>query len=348
MKIYRAKAPLRISFAGGGTDVSPFAEERGGLVLNATIDKYAYATLRKSADPAITIKSLDFHTIAKLDLDQPPVYDGQLDLVKAAVHRLHVLSTEGSPGFELFLHTDAPPGSGLGSSSAIVVAIIGVFSQWLGLTLTNYEIAALAYQIERLDLGIKGGRQDQYAATFGGFNLMEFYGERVVVNPLHIPDHILNELHYALMLFYTGGTRLSANIIDTQTSGFIHRQVDVVAAMENIKQLAVDTKNALLQGRLEDFGDLLHESWVNKKKMASSISNPLIDKMYAEARRLGALGGKISGAGGGGYMFLYCPYETQAKISERLENLGALSVGFSFENKGLQSWETELANVENW
>ena len=348
MTIYRAKAPLRISFAGGGTDVSPYADERGGLVLNATVDKYAYASLRPISGRTITIKSLDYHTITKFDLDQPPVYDGQLDLVKAAIRRLQVNETgEIKQGFELFLHTDAPPGSGLGSSSAIVVAIIGAIIQWSGLTLTSYEIAALAYQIERLDLGIKGGRQDQYAAAFGGVNLIEFYGDRVIVNPLRIPEAILNELHYGLMLFYTGGTRLSARIIDTQTQGFVQRQEEVVSAMDSLKQLTIETKNALLQGRLEDFGALLHESWINKKKMATSISNPQIDEIYLEARRLGALGGKISGAGGGGYMFLYCPYETQAAIAERLEELGAVLVNFSFEKNGLQTWETHLSEVHN-
>jgi D-glycero-alpha-D-manno-heptose-7-phosphate kinase len=346
MKIYRSKAPLRISFAGGGTDVSPYADERGGLVLNATVDKYAYASLRVTDDQQITIKSLDYHTIAKFDLDQPLVYNGQLDLVKAAIRRLNGPTQQGAKsGFELYLHTDAPPGSGLGSSSAVVVTIIGAFKQWLRLPLTDYEIASLAYQIERIDLGIKGGCQDQYAAAFGGFNLMEFYGDRVVVNPLRISNDILNELHYSLMLFYTGGTRLSANIIEDQTQGFVKRQEEVVAAMDQIKQLASQTKNALLQGRLEDFGDLLHQSWVNKKKMATRISNPRIDEIYVEARRLGALGGKISGAGGGGYMFLYCPFETQSAIAERLEALGARRVDFSFEKNGLQTWETELSHV---
>jgi D-glycero-alpha-D-manno-heptose-7-phosphate kinase len=348
MKIYRARAPLRISFAGGGTDVSPYADERGGLVLNATVDKYAYATLRVTGDPTITIKSLDYHTIAKFDLDQPLVYDGQLDLVKAAIRRLNgAMENKTSQGFELFLHTDAPPGSGLGSSSALVVAIIGVFNQWMHLPLTDYEIASLAYQIERIDLGIKGGRQDQYAAAFGGFNLMEFYGDRVIVNPLRIPDGILNELHYSLMLFYTGGTRLSANIIESQTQGYVHKKEAVVAAMDALKRLTTESKNALLQGRLEDFGELLHQSWIHKKQMAAPISNAVIDKIYAEARRLGALGGKISGAGGGGYMFLYCPYESQPVITEKLEELGAQRVDFSFEKNGLQTWETELTRRQN-
>ena len=344
MKTFRAKAPLRISFAGGGTDVSPYADERGGLVLNATIDKYAYATLKPSGDQAITIKSLDYHTITKYDLDQPLVYDGQLDLVKAAIRRLNGDSRDDTQGgFELFLHTDAPPGSGLDSSSAVVVAIIGVFQQWLILPLTSYEIASLAFQIERQDLGIKGGRQDQYAAAFGGFNLMEFFGDRVIVNPLRIPDDVLNELHYSLMLFYTGGTRLSAQIIDKQTEGFVKRRASVVDAMDELKRLAIDSKNALVQGRLEDFGALMHQAWLNKKRMASTISNPLIDELYDEARRLGALGGKISGAGGGGYMFIYCPFETQPAITERLEQLGALRVDFSFESNGLQTWETSLS-----
>lgn len=352
MKIYRAKAPLRISFAGGGTDVSPYADERGGLVLNATVDKYAYASLHPTDDHSITIKSLDYSMIAKFDLDQPMLYDGQLDLVKAAIRRLNQLELNGNSitqqtnrGFEISLHTDAPPGSGLGSSSALVVAIIGVFMQWLHLPLTNYEIASLAYQIERVDLGIKGGRQDQYAAAFGGFNFMEFYGDRVIVNPLHIPGDILNELHYGLMLFYTGGTRYSAHIIDAQTAGFVQRKDDVVKAMDEIKYLTISTKNALLQGRLEDFGALLHQSWTNKKKMASSITNPHIDTIYEAARRLGAMGGKISGAGGGGYMFLYCPHETQPLIIERLENLGALYVTYSFEMNGLQTWETEISHL---
>jgi D-glycero-alpha-D-manno-heptose-7-phosphate kinase len=351
MKYYRSRAPLRISFAGGGTDVSPYADERGGLVLNATIDKYAYATLRETRSQQITIESLDYHMIQKFDLDQPLVYDGQLDLVKAAIRRLngqvkdhedeYETNNLNGRGFELLLHTDAPPGSGLGSSSALVVAIIGAFSQWLHLPLTTYEIAAMAYQIERIDLGIKGGRQDQFAAAFGGFNLMEFYGDRVTVHPLQIPPTILNELQYSLMLFYTGGTRLSAHILDRQTEGYVQRRSEVVAAMDEVKRLTIETKTALLQGRLEQFGRLLHESWESKKKMADSITNPHIDELYNEARSLGALGGKISGAGGGGYMFLFCPEKSQSVISERLEAMGSERVGFNFELNGLQTWEMD-------
>jgi len=344
MKIYRARAPLRISLCGGGTDVSPYADERGGMVLNATVDKYAYATLRVTQDHAITIHSLDYHTIAKFDLDQPLVYDGKLDLVKAAIRRLNgPFLQHYAEGFELYLHSDAPPGSGLGSSSAVVVAITGVFCQHMRMILTNYEIASLAYQIERVDLGIKGGHQDQYAAAFGGFNLMEFHRDSVVVTPLRIHPDILNELQYGLMLFYTGGTRLSARIIDAQAEGYVKRRAEVVDALDELKRLTTELKNALLQGRLEDLGGLLHEAWINKKRTAPTITNPHIDAMYDEARRLGALGGKISGAGGGGYMFLYCPFQTRPAIAEHLEAMGATPVDFTFEPEGLQTWQTRLS-----
>jgi D-glycero-alpha-D-manno-heptose-7-phosphate kinase len=342
MKLFRARAPLRISFAGGGTDVSPYADERGGLVLNATVDKFAYATLRPSQEPTITIQSLDYHIISQYDLDQPLVYDGKLDLVKAAIRRLTQQDINDSIcGFELLLHTDAPPGSGLGSSSALVVAIIGVFCQWLNVALDSYQIASLAYQIEREDLGIKGGRQDQYASAFGGINWMKFKGNDVRVTRLQLDQAIINELHYSLMLFYTGGTRLSAHIIDRQSDGFIQRNTTVVAAMDEVKRLATATKDALVRGDLTTFGHLLHASWESKKKMAETISNPRIDQIYETARQLGALGGKISGAGGGGYMFLYCPFESQSAITEQLEKLGANRVGFGFEQAGLQSWEID-------
>ena len=335
--IIRSKAPLRISFAGGGTEVEPYLSERGGAVLSTTINKYAYASLRLRDDRQITVTSLDYDVVARYDLDAPLLYDGNLDLVKAAIRRLN--RPNGEHGLDLFLHSDAPPGSGLGSSSAVVVALIGAFRQWLHLPLTHYEIADLAYQIERVDLGIKGGKQDQYAATFGGFNFIEFSREATIVNSLRIPPETLNELHYNLLLCYTGKTRLSAHIIDTQVEGYVLRKEKVVAAMDEIKQIAIAQKNALLQGRLDDFGALLHEGWMNKKKMAAQISNASIDELYETARQHGALGGKMSGAGGGGYMFFYCPFERKHVVAEQLVRLGAQVVEFSFDSAGLQSWE---------
>ena len=335
--IIRAKAPLRISFAGGGTEVEPYLSERGGVILGTTIDRYAYGSLRFGDGRQITVTSLDYDLVAKYGLDEPLIYDGKLDLVKAVLRRLNPQG--GERGLDFFLHSDAPPGSGLGSSSAVVVALIGLFRHWLHLPLTNYEIADLAYQIERVDLGIKGGKQDQYAATFGGFNFIEFYRDATIVNPLRVPPDVLNELHYNLLLCYTGKTRLSARIIDTQVEGYVRRQEDVVRAMDELKRIAIALKNALLQCRLDDFGALLHDAWLSKRRMAAQISDEHIDALYETARRHGALGGKMSGAGGGGYMFFYCSFDQKHVIAAQLERLGAQVVDFNFDFHGLQTWE---------
>jgi len=335
--LIRSKAPLRISFCGGGTDVSPYLEERGGVVLSATIDKYAYATLRPRDDLSITVRSLDYNFVAKYNLDEVLPYDGNLDLVKAVIN--HLNKGNNTKGLDFFLHSDAPPGSGLGSSSAIVVSLIGLFKHWLHLPLTNYEIAELAYKIERIDMGIKGGKQDQYAATFGGFNFIDFYKEATIVNPLRIPADVLNELHYNLLLCYTGKTRLSAGIIDTQVRNYVQRKEEVARAMDELKAITIEMKNALLRGQLTEFGALLHDAWENKKKMAQQISNPFIDQLYETARKNGALGGKVSGAGGGGYMFFYCPFDRKHLVAEALEKMGAQVVDFNFDFYGLQTWE---------
>jgi len=335
--IIRSKAPLRISFAGGGTDVEPYLSEQGGVVLSTTIDKYAYGSIRFRDDRQITVTSLDYDIVAKYSLDEPLTYDGNLDLIKATICRLNRENSD--QGLDFFLHSDAPPGTGLGSSSTIVVALIGLFHRWLHLPLTNYDIADLAYQIERVDMGIKGGKQDQYAATFGGFNFIEFYHDATIVNPLRVPSDTLNELHYRLLLCYTGKSRLSAHIIDTQIEGYVQRREDVVRAMDELKQVAIDLKNALLQGRLDDFGALLHRAWVNKKKMAEQISDAHIDELYETARKYGALGGKISGAGGGGHMFFYCQFDRKHLIAAQLERLGAQIVDFNFDFYGLQAWQ---------
>jgi D-glycero-alpha-D-manno-heptose-7-phosphate kinase len=334
--IVRSKAPLRISFCGGGTDVSPYKDERGGVVLSATVDKYAYGTLRLREDQNITVQSLDYDIVAKYGIDDDLEYNGELDLVKAVLRNLW---KSNGQGLDFFLHSDAPPGSGLGSSSTVVVALIGLLKHWQRLPLTNYEIAELAYRIERLDLKIQGGMQDQYAAVFGGFNFIEFNDSAVIVNPLRIDLDIINELQYSLLLCYTGRTRLSANIITTQVENYKRKQEDVVAAMDELKAITIDMKNALLQGHLNDFGGLLNEAWMNKKKMAKQITNPTIDQLYETARNKGALGGKILGAGGGGYLLLFCPFDKKHLIAEALEKQGGQVVEFTFDYYGLQTWE---------
>lgn len=333
--LIRAKAPLRISFAGGGTDVPPFPKQEGGCVLNATINRYAYGTLRPRQDHQICIKSLDFGVSVSYSVEDKIIYDGKLDLVKAAILKL---GGDNSTGFDLFLHSDAPPGSGLGASSAMIVALVGLLKEFRKLSLTDYEIANLAYMIERKELGIQGGLQDQYAATFGGFNYIEFLSDRVVVNPLKISPDIVNELQYNLLLCYTGQTRLSAGIIEDQVKRYEHREAETLQGLRALKRLTVEMKNALLQRKLDEFGALLHEEWQHKKKMSPKISNPEIDALYETARRYGAIGGKISGAGGGGYMLLYCQFDKKYEVTEKLKELGCTISDSAFELFGLQVW----------
>ena len=336
--LIRAKAPLRVSFAGGGTDVPPFPQAEGGCVLSATINKYAFGSLCPRDNGQIRIESLDFGLTVEYDIQTELVYDGKLDLAKAAIRNLGGQSCEG---FDLFLHTEVPPGSGLGSSSTLMVAVVGLLKEFKRLALTNYEIAKLAYTLERKELGIKGGLQDQYAATFGGFNFIEFFDSRVIVNPLRISQDTINELEHNLLLCFTGGTRLSGSIIDDQTNRYQDGNEDTLSGLRSQKQLAVEMKNALLQARLDYFGDLLNTAWEFKKKMSPKISTSGIDELYDEARKAGALGGKIMGAGGGGFMLLYCRFERKHQIAERLKQMGAVLSEIAFENHGLQTWRVD-------
>ncbi|MEA2428005.1 MAG: D-glycero-alpha-D-manno-heptose-7-phosphate kinase [Thermoleophilaceae bacterium] len=334
--LIRAKAPLRISFAGGGTDVPPFPEREGGLVLNATINRYAYGTLSPRDDDKIGIESVDFGTSTEFSATEGPAFDGKLDLAKAAVAT--VGESEDHRGFDLFLHSNAPPGSGLGSSSAMMVALIGVLAEFRNMPLTDYEVAEMAFRIERVELGIKGGLQDQYAAAFGGFNFIELYGDRVVVNPLRIRPDIMLELEHNMLLAFTGTTRTADHIIDDQTARFEQAEEHALSGLREQKVLAVEMKDALLKRRLTDFGHLLDDAWQAKKRMSDRISNPHIDEMYEAARREGALGGKVTGAGGGGFMLFYCDYRSKHRVAETLSKMGARVDEFAFEHEGMRTW----------
>ncbi|MBU1702030.1 MAG: GHMP kinase [Candidatus Eisenbacteria bacterium] len=346
--IYRAKAPLRISFCGGGTDVSPYPEERGGIVLSTTINLYAFASLRALEEPIFRLRSLDYELSLDIKPGEPLLMNGQLDLLKGALgffreecRRLGLRSGDvgGLPaGIEILSHTDAPPGSGLGSSSTMVTTLVGVFQDWLGKPLAPYDIAELTYHIERERVKISGGRQDQYAAVFGGFNLIEFHNGYTIVNPLRIRRATMNELEGRLLLVYTGKTRLSAHIVDRQTHSYREKKQDVVEALDEMKALAVAMKNALLQDDLDEFGRCLHEAWLHKKHLDEGITNPQIDALYQKARDMGCLGGKILGAGGGGYLLLYCPYDLKHRIGDALKEIGGMPTGFAFEDQGLQTW----------
>jgi D-glycero-alpha-D-manno-heptose-7-phosphate kinase len=325
---------LRISFGGGGTDVPPFPQQEGGVVLSATIGRYAYGTLQPRSGDQIRIESLDFGETISFSLSDRLVYNGKLDLVKAAILHLGRPAT----GFDLFLHSDAPPGSGLGASSAVIVTLVGLLKEWKSLPLTDYEIADMAYRIERRELGIEGGLQDHYAATFGGFNYIEFTGDAVIVNPLRIPAEVQNELQYNLLLVFTGRIRLSARIIEDQVARVEAGESDSIEALREIKRLTVEMKAHLLRKELDAFGALLHDEWLQKKRMSSRISTPDLDAIYDAARAVGATGGKITGAGGGGYMLLYCPGGVKHKVARKLVGMGCSVADFGFEPVGLQTW----------
>jgi D-glycero-alpha-D-manno-heptose-7-phosphate kinase len=330
----RARAPLRISFAGGGTDVPPFPAEEGGCVLSATIDRYAYGSLVPRTDRIVTVESVDFKTTAEMSLDEEILCDGHLDLIKAAVRRF---GREGTDGYDLVLRSSAPPGSGLGSSSTMMVALTGLLAAHYGLHLGDYQTAELAHAIERADLGIAGGMQDQYAATFGGFNFIEFT-DRVIVNPLRIRDEIAHELELSLLLCFTGITRDSARVIEDQTRRALASAGGTVAGLRAQKELAVAMKAALLTGALDEFGALLGQAWIEKKRMSPLITNARIDELYEIARRQGALGGKITGAGGGGYILLFCDFTEKHRVMEALEFADAGVTEFTFDTKGLTTW----------
>lgn len=331
----RSRAPLRVSFAGGGTDVAPYPELEGGRVLSATIDRFAYASLTPRADGQFSIESADFDTHVQLDPMTRSSLDGRLDLVEAVIRRL---SREDRQGYDLFLQSSAPPGSGLGSSSAVIVALVGLLRRHYNLRLDEYDTAALAYALEREDLGIPGGMQDQYAATFGGFNYIEFHADRVVVNPLRISPDVVNELEHNMLLAYSGVTRQSGAIIDDQTSRMRAGEPSTIEAMHTQKRLADEMKDALLRGRLGDFAALLDDAWQAKRQMSPKIATTRIDEIYQAAREAGAIGGKVTGAGGGGFVLLYCEFRRRNQVAKRLEAMGITPREVMFTREGLQTW----------
>jgi D-glycero-alpha-D-manno-heptose-7-phosphate kinase len=337
--IIRSKAPLRLGLAGGGTDVAPYSEIYGGSILNATISMYAYASIEPRNNGKIVMNSIDkkeryeFSSIDQLSVD------GNLDLHKGIYNRVIRDFIHKPLSFELTTYVDAPPGSGLGTSSTLVVAILGAFAEWLGLPLGDYDLAHLAYEIERIDLKMAGGKQDQYSATFGGVNFMEFSNkDKVIVNPLRIKEIYLDELAHNLILYHTETSRISSTIIEQQSKNVIDKNEKTIEAMHKLKEQAIMMKESILKGELDKIGELLDFGWKYKKNMASGITNPFIDEIYDTAIKNGALGGKISGAGGGGFMFFYCPGNTRSKVIEALNQFGGQTKRYEFTAKGLTTW----------
>lgn len=337
--IYRCKAPLRIGLAGGGTDVSPYCDEFGGAILNATLSLYAYASIALTDKPGIIIESIDQQQCQTFDWTNHLPINGELDLLKAVFNRVQKDYPFTVKGLHLTTFVDAPAGSGLGTSSTLVVAILGAFVEMLNIPFGDYDLAHYAYEIERIDLQLAGGRQDQYAATFGGFNYMEFYeNDKVIVNPLRIRKEYLNELENNLVLYFTATTRASAAIITEQQKNVKEKNSKSIDAMHQLKEQAKMMKEALLVGKLHQIGEILDYGFKQKKQMAANISNNSIDAIYHAAQQAGATGGKISGAGGGGFMIFYCPNNTRFNVIKTLNTFGGKINPFQFTKEGVRSW----------
>ncbi len=337
--IYRSKAPLRIGLAGGGTDVSPYSDLYGGAILNATISLYAQATIEPLSENKILLVASDRGESEAYDLMEILPINGHLDLLKGVINAIQKDYGALQSGFRLTTFVDAPAGSGLGTSSTLVVAVIGAFTEWLRIPLGEYDIAHYAYEIERKNLSLAGGKQDQYAATFGGVNFMEFYdGDKVIVNPLRIRQHYLFELENNLLLYYTATSRDSGRIIEQQSRNVVAKKEISIDAMHQLKLQSKMMKEALLRGRLDEFGEILDFGYRQKRLMAEGISNPLMEEIYETARKAGATGGKISGAGGGGFMIFYCPGTTKYKVISSLEHFGGHHKNYQFVEHGLKTW----------
>lgn len=347
MKIVRSRAPLRLGFGGGGTDVSPYCDRYGGCVLNATIDLFSNCTIIRDPKASILLfNAYDLGETVELPLTSCCALDDPLRLHKAVYNRVVQEFNHGTPlPVSVSTWSEAPPGSGLGTSSTLVVAMVAAYQELLNLPLGEYDISRLAFEIERIDCGLAGGKQDQYAATFGGFNFMEFFqDDRVIVNPLRIRRNIELELESSLLLYFTGKSRESARIIEDQArSAGVDGQADdkAVQAMHEVKAMAGHMKEAILKGDIPGFHRLLGAGWEAKKRMAKSISTGHIEDVATKALDAGAKSVKISGAGGGGFMMISVEPIDRHKVMTALKNDGGLFHEFRFTNAGVETWRAK-------
>jgi len=337
--LIRAKAPLRLGFAGGGTDIANYYNKYAGYVLNATVDMYAYCTIEPNDSGKVEFIAADISKQESFASEEKLSISSHLHLHTGTYNRIVADFCHKPLSFKMTTYSDAPPGSGLGSSSTLVVAQIKAYEEWLNLPLGEYDIAALACKIEREDVGLAGGKQDQYAATFGGFNFMEFYdNERVIVNPLRLKRWIRNELEASLVLYYTGVSRESANIINEQIEHAQKGSAKNIESMHELKRQATLMKEALLKGDFRGFSSCLLNGWMAKKNAAASISNAFLDELYQYVIDNGGESAKISGAGGGGFMMIYCnPCRRIALINALKERRGVVLTP-SFTEVGTQAW----------
>lgn len=338
----RSRAPVRISFGGGGSDLTHyFSGNEGGAVINTTISLYSHATLRIRNDERIIIHSLDLgETLQANDLNSAMAVTGRFGLIQALLRAIHP-----EFGFELFLHSDFPMSSGLGGSAVVSAAVLGCFNQFRRDKWGLHEIAEIAYQAERHYLGVAGGWQDQYATVFGGFNFMEFRMDQNIVHPLRINVDTLLELEECLILCDTCTTHDSDDIHQDQQQQMAEAKVrDMV---ETNVRLSYEMRNDLLRGKLHQFGQSLDKAWQFKRQFSEKISSPLLDQIYKEAKSNGALGGKLLGAGGGGFFLFYVPPYRKLQLISHFESSGIKTRPFRFEPQGLQAWTVrESRNIK--
>jgi D-glycero-alpha-D-manno-heptose-7-phosphate kinase len=337
--------PLRLGLAGGGTDLSPYCDRFGGAVLNTTIDRYAYAFIEPCDDGKLHFVAPDLEIEETLPPDLDHLSQARLSLHAGVAHRMLIQFGGGEiPPMRVTSYVDAPPGSGLGSSSALVVALVEAFTALLAAPLGPYDVAHIAFEIERIDLGLAGGKQDQYAATFGGTNFIEFHaGDRVIVNPLRVAPAVLNELETSMVVCFTGVSRRSEAIIVEQQRGMSEQTggahlADVLDSLHQLKGDALEMKEALLRGQIPRMADILNRSWKAKKRTASGISTGRIETLYDLAFANGANGGKVSGAGGGGFMMFIVPPCRRIAVVRALNAAGGTASGVHLTGQGAESW----------
>ena len=342
--VVRARVPLRLGLAGGGTDLSPYCDEFGGAALNTTIDRYAYAFIEDSPDGQVHFVTPDLGVDEHFPADLAAIGQARLKLHAGVLSRMCRQFCDGEiRPVRITSFVDAPAGSGLGSSSALVVALVEAWRTWLGLPMGRYDVAHMAFEIERIDLGLAGGKQDQYAATFGGTNFIEFLAnDRVIVNPLRVPTPVLLELETSLITCFTGVSRSSERIIEEQqrrmaTAGRAEASSNI-ESLHRLKQDAQEMKEALLRGQVDRMAQVLNRSWEAKKRTADGVSSAEIETLHAAGMAAGAIGAKVSGAGGGGFMMFLVPPQRRTTVVRALNEAGGVATGVHLTLDGSESW----------
>jgi D-glycero-alpha-D-manno-heptose-7-phosphate kinase len=327
------RTPVRISFGGGGTDLPAYYSEFGGAVLSTAINKHFYTILQKRSDGRVQVISSDLRVVETWDdIRRMPVKGTELEIPLSVMRELGC-----ELSVNLFMASEIPPGTGLGSSASVCVNVLKTLATYTGMPLSKYQLAERSYHIARNVLGKPVGKQDEYAAAFGGLNYIAFHpDESVDVEPLNLDPKLLQELQSNLLLFFTGAAHHSWTILKEQEQSTRSQSGAAVESLHEIRELADTMRSALRSGDIQEFGNLLHRGWEAKKRVSQKISTSRIDEMYAAARQNGAIGGKITGAGGGGFLLLYCNAGGQQNVRDALTAMGAREMTFEFDMQGAQ------------